>query len=349
MTPPAVVLAAVAGATWLLAGIAHAADPYLGEQTRTGAATHAAKAACDAAAAVAAAAPMALTDAGPLLAAAPSSSSRRSRPAVAPVPPLPAIAALPAVPRLPPDAWYGISLRCSDCSISRQDDDAAMQWSFGAEPEILDVEPDGPADRAGVRPGDVLTHVDGHDITSRLGGQRFGSASPGDTLRWTVRDGRKSREVTVVAQERPELEGRSWASVRDELRAAAEGLRSQNENLSAYLDAKRLAELRATQGKLEDMARKMADLDRRRSLLAPRAYVIDPDDVVVLPDDDPDKDPVRIVKRDRRVHRLRYTGDIGDSRVEVRGSSEVVVTEEKNGDIVIDTPDASIRVERKKR
>lgn len=266
------------------------------------------------------------------------------------IPPVPPIPSVPALPRLPLDAWYGISLRCSDCSIFRdEDNDEVLAWRFRSEPEILDVEPDSPADRAGVRSGDILTHVEGHEITSREGGRRFGAAQPGDTVRWTVRDGRKSRDVTVVAGERLEGDRRSWAAVRDELRAAREALRAQRDKLRAlHYDEARLHELDASRESLEDMARSLADLERQGLAMAPEALMLDPDRVVLLPDRGDGKDPVRIVQRDRRVHRLRYTGDIGDSRVEVRGSSAVVVTEEKNGDLVIDTPDASIRVKKKR-
>lgn len=280
--------------------------------------------------------------------------TRTPRPAVAPTPPIPPTPAVPPsyrLPRLglPTGAWYGVSLRCSDCSMEREGETRAFEWHFRSAPEIVEIEPDSPAERAGVRRGDVLTHVDGIPITSREAGRRFGAAKAGDKLRWTVRLGNKTRDVTIVAGERPQDEGDDFSAMRAELRAAQEAFEAQREKLRELnLDEARLEELRAAHARLADVARSLADLERERAVLAPKGLFVIPDDLADLPDDE----RVRIVGRDVHVlrdgHRLRYSGEIGDSRVEVRGSSAVVVTEEKNGDLVIDTPDASIRVKKNK-
>jgi hypothetical protein len=201
----------------------------------------------------------------------------------------------------------------------------------------------------------VLTHVEGHSITSREGGKRFGATRPGDKVRWTLRHEGKSRDVTVVAGKRPELDEQSWNAVRDELRAAREALRAQREKLRELrVDASRLHELDATRAQLDAMAQSLVALEQARQAVAPKALLLDADGLMVLADPGDGKDPVRIVSKDAlrlvnrsRTHRLRYQGDIGNSHVEVHGSSSVVVTEEKNGDLVIDTPDASIRVKKK--
>jgi hypothetical protein len=222
--------------------------------------------------------------------------------------------------------------------LSRHEGEFA--WRFGSEPEIIDVETDSPADRAGVRPGDTLTHVDGIPITKDKAGQRFAAAEPGDSLEWTVERNGRSRRITVIAGENPERNG-TWEMLRADLERA-------REDLSQYrLDDKQLDGLRQTEKRLADMARSLAELERKRAVLAPRALRISPEAVVITPS--PHDDGVQII--DRRVvrdaHKLRYTGQIGDSSVEVRGTSAVVVTEEKNGDLVIDTPEASIRVRKK--
>jgi predicted metalloprotease with PDZ domain len=56
-----------------------------------------------------------------------------------------------------------------------------------------------PAARAGLRPGDVLTHIDGVSILTRAGARKFGSVEPGQKVRVTVlRDGRSiTRELTL--------------------------------------------------------------------------------------------------------------------------------------------------------
>src|SRR5262249_15355131 len=83
-------------------------------------------------------------------------------PVVAPMPPMPPMPpSPPSIWRmrhmLPPKAWYGVSLRCSDCSVRQDEDDKVLEWRFRSEPEISGIEPDSPADRAGVRDGDVIT------------------------------------------------------------------------------------------------------------------------------------------------------------------------------------------------
>lgn len=282
-----------------------------------------------------------------ILAAGPKATPLPPTPPVAPMPSLAPLARLAALPHLglPRGAWYGVSLRCSDCSIGRDDEEEGYEWRFGEAPEIVDIEVDSPADRAGVRRGDVLTHVDGVPITKREAGRRFGTAKVGDSVRWTVRLGNKTREVTVVAGKRPGLDGKYWEDVHAELRAAQEALAAQQEKMQqSHMDAEQYEDLRETQERLAQMARSLADLERQRAARAPRALLIDPNELVVMPDDE----QIRIVDRNmiRDTHRLRYSGKIGDSKVEVRGTSAVVVTEEKNGDLVIDTPDASIRVKK---
>ena len=69
---------------------------------------------------------------------------------------------------------------------------------------VLDVVPDGAAERAGIRPGDVLLELDGttvpsaEDLLAALRAHR-----PGDRVRVTILRGKEQRQVTVVLTERP--------------------------------------------------------------------------------------------------------------------------------------------------
>jgi hypothetical protein len=82
-----------------------------------------------------------------------------------------------------------------DCTVST--DAGRRRWSFRNEPEILAVDPDGPA--AGrLEPGDVLVALDGVAITDPEAGLRFANLPPRESIRLTVRRGGDERTVEVT-------------------------------------------------------------------------------------------------------------------------------------------------------
>lgn len=279
-------------------------------------------------------------------------------PAVAPVPrvaPLPPLPPTPPTARLaplarlrhmlPPKGWYGVSLRCSDCSIRRDDDDGAvLEWRFRSDPEIAGVEPESPAAVAGVQEGDVITHINGAKITSREGGKSFGATAPGETVKWTLERAGKPVDVTLKVGDRPEEWG-ALAGELDALRLAEKELERANERLTIRLrdaDASPKAEREA----LLDAQRQLENARRQLRQAAPRAYMWGYD-TTPAPDGD-ERTAERARRAEEQARRLRYQGDVGSSHVEVRGSSRVVVTEDDDGNVVIDTPDATIKVQKKR-
>ena len=68
-------------------------------------------------------------------------------------------------------------------------------------PVIESVEKDGPADRAGLLPGDILYSVEGSPITSRDGGAALGRLAPGESVTLEIRRGDRILEVTVTPRE----------------------------------------------------------------------------------------------------------------------------------------------------
>jgi hypothetical protein len=111
-----------------------------------------------------------------------------------------------ALPSPLPPAWIGIAFSCSDCAYrpSRPQADAISgRWTFGSPPEIYSVEPGSPAHTAGLRRGDVLTHVDDHRITSDAGGRRWAQIRPGEKVRLRYRRGSTVRVATVQAAAPP--------------------------------------------------------------------------------------------------------------------------------------------------
>jgi membrane-associated protease RseP (regulator of RpoE activity) len=91
-------------------------------------------------------------------------------------------AAVPMLPDLLPAGRLGFALTCSRCGWERAAGDRHPRWHSEAPPRVYAIEPDGPAARAGIQPGDVLLRVDGQAITSRAAGEALGAATPGQRL-----------------------------------------------------------------------------------------------------------------------------------------------------------------------
>jgi hypothetical protein len=138
------------------------------------------------------------------------------RPATAPLPatPLSATPAAPAIPPVPPtpapDGWFGFSIRCDECGWSRNGTESTPRWESTTPPQIGIVAPGGPADIAGLRTGDRITHIDGASILAPEGARRFGAVKPGQRIRLTVTRGGTpiTREFTLAERPRP-TSGRS--------------------------------------------------------------------------------------------------------------------------------------------
>jgi membrane-associated protease RseP (regulator of RpoE activity) len=134
----------------------------------------------------------------------PTAPPTREVPPTAPTPEArPAAAPRPAPP---PRPWpstsaLGFSIQCSECSLQRLRDPERWVWSFSESPVVERVEPEGAADDAGLRSGDILTAIDGHRLTSSEGGERFGTLGKGERITLTYRRGSSEHTATLVARE----------------------------------------------------------------------------------------------------------------------------------------------------
>lgn len=130
---------------------------------------------------------------------APRSAPAGMTPPVGPAPGLPPIPPSPATP----DGWFGFSLRCNECGWERVGSEATPRWESSVAPEIGIVAPGSPADRAGFKTGDRITHINGVSILEPEGARRFGAVMPGQRIRLTVmRNGTSITRVLTLA-ERP--------------------------------------------------------------------------------------------------------------------------------------------------
>jgi len=119
------------------------------------------------------------------------------------------VPAPPAPPRLPTtEGWLGFGFECDDCGWSEDG------FFFRSPPRVYSVDPGSPAAEAGLERGDLLTHADGEDMTTKLGSKRFFSARPETGLRITYRRGGETWDTELTARPRPwsvvpraELEG----------------------------------------------------------------------------------------------------------------------------------------------
>jgi hypothetical protein len=103
-----------------------------------------------------------------------------------------------------PLGWFGFGLSFSGSMRQRAGADEPPLWDFDAPPKVRSLAADGPAARAGLRRGDVLTHIDGVRLDSEEGGRLFSEVQPGQVIDWTVRRRGASLTIPIVAEERPE-------------------------------------------------------------------------------------------------------------------------------------------------
>ena len=169
------------------------------------------------------------------------------------------------------EGWLGMGISCSRCSLQSTSistsyrsgrpvvvsSGGAARWTFSESPMVFSVEPDGPADRAGLMTGDTLISIDGQPLTSREGGERFARIDPGQavTLRYR-RDGHES-EARMTAGARPRS---AEFAMQDSLRAVAHAQARQQEALERAFERAREKQHRA-------MEQSQAALERQREYL----------------------------------------------------------------------------------
>lgn len=283
---------------------------------------------------------------------------RAAAPAIARAPyaTTPAIAPAAAY-SVSPRASFGMGLACTgNCSIKMSEKNGVATMKFSQPPEVYSVEKGGPADKAGIRRGDVLTHINDMPMERDKAGQLFANAKPGERVRFTIRRGSEHKTVLLeaaprtapmpaLAQSSESLE-RARASLTHLQREQAEQMRKLQETLreSPKLEKRELQEMqrellaqeRSHTEKLSELARELSQAEVRMRVATGSAST-----ACAIPALAPGA-PGSLSRT------LRYSGSMGDSEIEVRGSNPVSVTEQR-GEVVITTGGTVVRVKKSQK
>ena len=126
-------------------------------------------------------------------------STQRADPATTP-----AVSGAPsdsgAVAQFHVPGWLGIGLACR-CTL-QAGPHGAESWTFAEAPEVFAVGPGGPAERSGIRKGDIVESIDGARLTTPDGGRRWSTIAPGQQVRLAIRRGRTLINLVVLAAKR---------------------------------------------------------------------------------------------------------------------------------------------------
>lgn len=97
-----------------------------------------------------------------------------------------------------PGVYFGMELECGDCGWRVENGD--WRWHATEPIRVRSVVAGSPAQRAGLRPGDVLMRIDGRPLTQPGAGGLYASLRPGQPVSFQVRRGDRTLTVPVVPQ-----------------------------------------------------------------------------------------------------------------------------------------------------
>ena len=105
--------------------------------------------------------------------------------------------------RVEPPYELGLRLTCGFFCGWRRGEGDAVEWRGQHPPKVADVVEGGPADRAGIREGDVLLLLDGHSFVGEEGGRALGRLSPGRPLTLQYLKGGETLTTTTITPRAP--------------------------------------------------------------------------------------------------------------------------------------------------
>jgi hypothetical protein len=100
--------------------------------------------------------------------------------------------------RVEPPYELGLELTCGFFCGWRRGEGDVVVWRGQHPPKVVGIVEGGPADRAGIREGDVLLLLDGHSFVGEEGGRALGRLSPGRALTLQYLKGGETLTTTTI-------------------------------------------------------------------------------------------------------------------------------------------------------
>ena len=105
--------------------------------------------------------------------------------------------------RVEPPYELGLELTCGFFCGWRRGEGDTVEWRGQYPPKVAGVVAGGPADRAGIRAGDVLLLLDGHSFVGEEGGRALGRLGPGRPLTLQYLKGGETLTTTTITPRAP--------------------------------------------------------------------------------------------------------------------------------------------------
>lgn len=97
-----------------------------------------------------------------------------------------------------PGVYFGMELACGDCGW--RNENGGWRWHATEPIRVSSVVPGSPAQRYGIRAGDVLLRIDGRALTQPGAGHWSANLRPGEPVRFEVRRGERTLTLLVVPE-----------------------------------------------------------------------------------------------------------------------------------------------------
>jgi membrane-associated protease RseP (regulator of RpoE activity) len=161
----------------------------------------------------------------------------------APQTPAPALAPLPPMPPQQGLSIFHVGDNFLGISAEEVTRENMGRYGLSGEPRgvgVREVVKDSPAERAGLRAGDLILRFDGEQVsTMRKLNRLIDESAPEHAARLTIRRGGSEQEITVTLGKREAgrlFDGRAWQGQSEELKRYGDQLRRQGDDMRRQME-----------------------------------------------------------------------------------------------------------------